>query len=116
MSGNGHGVLVGAHYLDGDHAVSFEELMVGISRKFEKLQSGFQHFSTRLGPYQPVVDAAIAGIKNKRILDRIWSHDHTVWKPNPKEISNNVSRNSIFDAENAKRDRRNTGIIYKKKG
>ncbi len=43
-----------------------------------------------LGPYQAAVDAALAEIAANRIVERIWAHDHTVWKPGPTEITNRL--------------------------
>jgi glucose-6-phosphate isomerase len=49
-----------------------------------------QFISTRMGEYQPVVDAALADMKAERIIARIWARDHTVWQPDPAEISNRL--------------------------
>jgi transaldolase/glucose-6-phosphate isomerase len=46
--------------------------------------------SARLGKYQPAIDAAWMELKKDRIIERIWSHDHTVWQPDPVEISNRL--------------------------
>jgi transaldolase/glucose-6-phosphate isomerase len=49
-----------------------------------------QLISSMLGEYQPAVDAALMEMLSERIIDRIWAHDHTVWKPDPNEISNRL--------------------------
>ena len=46
--------------------------------------------STMLGEYQPAVDAALKDMIREGIIARIWAHDHTVWKPDPAEISNRL--------------------------
>jgi transaldolase/glucose-6-phosphate isomerase len=71
-------------------AKSFETLMAGIAEKREKLLAGWEHLSASLGSYQDAVDTALAEMKNQRIIDRIWAHDHTVWKPQPTEITNRL--------------------------
>ncbi len=38
----------------------------------------------------PAVDAALSQMRAKRIVERIWAHDHTVWKPQPDEIANRL--------------------------
>jgi len=38
----------------------------------------------------PSVDAALSQMRAKRIVERIWAHDHTVWKPQPDEITNRL--------------------------
>lgn len=58
--------------------------------KDKKSREGLEHFSVSLGPCQKVVDTALAEIQQNEIMNRIWSHDYTVWKPDPKEISNRL--------------------------
>jgi len=43
-----------------------------------------------LGSYKHLVDMAMKELKNNRIMARIWKKDHTVWKKDPKEISNRL--------------------------
>ena len=38
----------------------------------------------------PAVEAALIDFKKKNILARLWRKDHTVWKPEPKEIANRL--------------------------
>lgn len=47
-------------------------------------------FFTRLGEYEQTIAAALAEVKKNRIIERIWDHDHTVWQPDPTEISNRL--------------------------
>ena len=60
------------------------------NEKREKLLAGRQRLTASLGPYQAAVDAALAEIVGDRILARIWAGDHTVWKPEPTEITNRL--------------------------
>jgi transaldolase/glucose-6-phosphate isomerase len=46
--------------------------------------------SANLGKYQEAVEAALDEITGERIVERIWAHDHTVWKPDPAEITNRL--------------------------
>jgi len=69
---------------------SFESLMASITGKQEKLGAEWHGLSANLGAYQGAVDAAMLEIKNQRIMARIWAHDHTVWKPEPAEITNRL--------------------------
>jgi len=46
--------------------------------------------NAHLSNYQPLVDSAINDLKEKSILRRIWDHDHTVWKPDPDDITNRL--------------------------
>jgi transaldolase/glucose-6-phosphate isomerase len=71
-------------------ATSFESLMATIAEKRDQLLAGWQHQTASLGPYQAVVDDALAKIEAERVMARIWAHDHTVWKPGPTEITNRL--------------------------
>ncbi len=71
-------------------AKSFEALMASIAEKREQLLAGWQHQTASLGSYQAAVDDALAEMKENRIMARIWAHDHTVWKPEPTEITNRL--------------------------
>ncbi|NOZ71608.1 MAG: glucose-6-phosphate isomerase [Chloroflexi bacterium] len=46
--------------------------------------------SAHLGTYQKVVDRALAEITRNDIINRIWQKDYTVWRPDPREISNRL--------------------------
>lgn len=37
-----------------------------------------------------IVDEAMAAMAQQRIVARIWEKDHTVWRPDPKEITNRL--------------------------
>jgi transaldolase/glucose-6-phosphate isomerase len=71
-------------------AKSFESLMATIAEKREQLLVGWQYQTASLGSYQAVVDDALAELRNNRGMARIWAHDHTVWKPEPTEITNRL--------------------------
>lgn len=43
-----------------------------------------------LGAYQSTVQAALDAIDANQIIPRIWQHDHTVWRPEPAEITNRL--------------------------
>lgn len=44
----------------------------------------------QLNTYRADVAAAIASLNRNNILPRIWNQDHTVWHPQPTEISNRL--------------------------
>jgi transaldolase/glucose-6-phosphate isomerase len=58
-----------------------------------------------LGEYKQAVDAALQRMSEQRVIRRIWSHDHTVWKPEPAEISNRLGWLRIADASKQGVDR-----------
>ncbi len=43
-----------------------------------------------LGSSQPAFLATLARMTAQRVVPRIWAHDHTVWKPDPTEITNRL--------------------------
>ena len=50
------------------------------------------NFVTKIHPgkFQPVINSAITEISKNQIIHRIWNKDHTVWKPEPTEITNRL--------------------------
>jgi transaldolase/glucose-6-phosphate isomerase len=71
-------------------AQSFEALMSSIAQKRDQLLADWQMGSASLGTYQAGVDDTLAQMAENRIIHRIWTHDHTVWKPEPTEITNRL--------------------------
>jgi transaldolase/glucose-6-phosphate isomerase len=69
---------------------SFETLMASIADKRDRLLAGQKNYSFSLGNYQSAVDAALADLRDNSIMARIWKHDHTLWKPDPAEITNRL--------------------------
>ena len=43
-----------------------------------------------LEAYRTIIDNTIADMEQRRVMARIWSKDHTVWKPTPTEIVNRL--------------------------
>jgi glucose-6-phosphate isomerase len=52
---------------------------------------------THLGKNQDAVESALSELSDNKIISRIWSHDHTVWKPNPAEITNRLGWMNIAE-------------------
>ncbi|MCP4418517.1 MAG: bifunctional transaldolase/phosoglucose isomerase [Chloroflexi bacterium] len=71
-------------------AKAFETLMESIASKRAAILAGGDGFSASLGDGETAVSATMAEIVKKKIVERIWQHDHTVWSPEPKEISNRL--------------------------
>ncbi|MBN1119693.1 MAG: glucose-6-phosphate isomerase [Anaerolineae bacterium] len=46
--------------------------------------------TANLGEYQVAVDRALTALADKNVMARIWKHDHTVWKPEPGDITNRL--------------------------
>jgi len=79
-------------------ARSFDALIASIDEKRNRLRTGWQRQAASLGTYQAAVDAALKETVEKRVMERIWAHDHTVWKPEPAEIANRLGWLHIAEA------------------
>ena len=62
------------------------------------MTSQHEHPGASLGDYLAGVESALSGLKSRRVISRIWSGDHTVWKPDPTEISNRLGWLMVTDA------------------
>ena len=49
-----------------------------------------KQLTLHLGKYHPLIKAALTDLETNNILTRIWDHDHTVWQPEPTEITNRL--------------------------
>jgi len=45
---------------------------------------------TNMGKHSDDVEATLADLRKRNIVERIWKKDHTVWKPEPDEITNRL--------------------------
>jgi len=57
-----------------------------------------QDMTFKSDQYRGLVDKALAEIKDQRVMERIWDHDHTLWKPEPSEITNRLGWLHIAEA------------------
>ncbi len=46
--------------------------------------------TTNISKYETQVKASLANVSDAAIVARIWKRDHTVWKPEPSEITNRL--------------------------
>jgi transaldolase/glucose-6-phosphate isomerase len=71
-------------------AKSFDELMAGIAEKRRQMTTGWQQASFDLGPLHGLVEKALGALTDAQVMSRIWAHDHTLWRPEPEEITNRL--------------------------
>lgn len=72
-------------------ADSFDTLLANISEKMAKLAAQLpSHPTSSLGDHLPDVEAALRDLQDREVIKRIWAKDHTVWKPDPTEISDRL--------------------------
>lgn len=50
-----------------------------------------------LGEHQTAVDATLIDLESREIPARIWRQDYTVWKPDPREISDRLGWLTVTD-------------------
>jgi len=46
--------------------------------------------TTNIGKYETLVKATLTRLSDAGVVARIWEKDHTVWKPEPREITNRL--------------------------
>lgn len=69
----------------------FTSLLNTISQKRDAMRAEWPNVSAQLvKSHQDAVDAALNEMARDRIIERIWKHDHTVWRPDPTEITNRL--------------------------
>lgn len=72
-------------------ADSYDALIANIEDKRARLIArGGAAASAALGEHSADVEAALARLQSGEVVRRIWERDHTVWKPNPMEISDRL--------------------------
>jgi glucose-6-phosphate isomerase len=54
--------------------------------------------TVNLGSHQNAIDAALVEMEENRVVARLWAHDHTLWKPDPSEITNRLGWLHIAEA------------------
>jgi glucose-6-phosphate isomerase len=62
---------------------------IGDKRK-RLLAKEHAHPSVSLGKYLPDVESAVTRLQEQNVVSRIWRKDHTVWKPDPTEITDRL--------------------------
>ncbi len=79
-------------------ADSFQKLMSNIEdKKARLLAREHEHPGVSLGSYLPEVEATLADLQQRDVVGRIWRGDHTVWKPDPTEITDRLDWLTVTD-------------------
>ena len=88
--------------LQRDHLLAsdkrFHSLVQTIIHKRDEMDSEYRPITAQLGAASAAVDEGLQMLCRHRIICRIWSHDHTVWKPEPTEITNRLGWLHIMNA------------------
>ncbi len=68
----------------------FEKLLAGIEGKCEKIVSAKGQPQINLGSLAKPLEKRLSSMEKAEVPRRIWALDHTVWKPDPTEISDRL--------------------------
>jgi transaldolase/glucose-6-phosphate isomerase len=69
---------------------SLETLLSSIERKHKEFVAESPRENASLGEYEGVVDTSLRSLAANDVVHRIWTHDYSVWKPKPTEISDRL--------------------------
>lgn len=76
---------------------AFAAMMESIAAKRGQVLSGGRRMEARLGVLQDSIDLALEILKNEKVMHRLWEKDHTLWKPEPEEITNRLGWLHVAD-------------------
>jgi transaldolase / glucose-6-phosphate isomerase len=84
-----------------DGLASFEKDFVKLLDRLRStlalLRVGKPQAATTLGPIASPVEAAIRELTESKVVERVFAGVHTVWKPDPTEISNRLGWIPVID-------------------
>ena len=85
---------------------SYDKLLANIQDKTAELRTREHKHSSvspsagsgqALGRHLPDVEALLADLQQRDMMGRIWRRDHTVWNPEPTEITNRLGWLAVAD-------------------
>ena len=86
-------------------ADAFAGLMESIDVQRRQILAEDMRLSWSVPGHEDVVQAGLDDLSEQDIVSRIWAHDHTVWKPEPTEITNRLDWLTIADEMRGNLDR-----------
>lgn len=75
----------------------FQALIASVAKKRDELENEWRRMVLQLGAEQTFINRSLEKTAEERLMCRIWDHDHTVWGPEPTEISNRLGWLHIVD-------------------
>ena len=80
-------------------ADSYDELLSNINDKTSQLRTReHRHPGVSIGDLLPDVENALVDFQESDVVARIWRRDHTVWDPDPRELTDRLGWLTITDA------------------
>jgi transaldolase/glucose-6-phosphate isomerase len=71
-------------------AKSFEAIMHSLQEKIDRIKREDVLFKINADDYQSSINSTMMELKTKRIVERIWEKDFTIWSDSPNEITNRL--------------------------
>ena len=79
-------------------ADSYDKVLENIEEKAARLlATEHDNPGVSLGEYLPDVEASLEDLHRRDVVGRIWRKDHTVWKPDPDEITDRLGWLTVTD-------------------
>ncbi len=75
----------------------FQALIDAVIDKRTAMDKEWRAYSMQLGAAEGAVERGLQDLCQQQIICRIWAHDHTVWKPQPTEITNRLGWLQVMD-------------------
>ena len=76
----------------------FQRLLERIDKALAVTPAGRPRHGGKLAGLADPVDERLASLRQEEVVRRIWSSDHTVWKPDPTEIRDRLGWLTVIDA------------------
>ncbi|MBI4789787.1 MAG: bifunctional transaldolase/phosoglucose isomerase [Chloroflexi bacterium] len=76
---------------------SFDKLLANLDDKRARLLANAHTHTANLGTTHADVDATLVDLQRRAVVRRIWAKDHTVWKSDPREITNRLGWLTVAD-------------------
>lgn len=86
----------------------FQTLVDAVMHKRDELDKEWRVLDADLGAMKEPIDKGLQDLCRHEVVCRIWTHDHTVWKPLSTEITNRLGWLHIIDTLAAKVNRLTT--------
>lgn len=75
----------------------FQNLIQTVMRRRDEIDREWVPLAAKLGRHEFVLGEGLDDLHRRQIVCRIVAHDHTVWKPQPAEITNRLGWIHIMD-------------------
>ncbi|MDZ4277673.1 MAG: transaldolase, partial [Dehalococcoidia bacterium] len=75
----------------------FDKLLGEIDHKIQIVPHGRPRHGGKLADLAGPVERRLESLQRENVIERIWRRDHTLWKPDPTEITNRLGWLTIVD-------------------